>query len=475
MTRDDLIFVKSVNVTDTDNNGGRMGYNQVVNRIRFNIFPRVTKTERANGLTRYRKIFLWNREETDEPAFAPLVYLIHPTPASSERVYLALADDTDTQQTIVNNPNSYRWTGCGQLHVDANSGDHSIEVEFEDADYFVNNEMVIVLSSHFMIDQPMDLSVRPFAQVWWNGSKWVPQNAPSADQEDVYPYGTCLSIDYVTLRGTVFSYSAEGHLEFHRVAHSTDTVNSNESADGVRTDFTFDAPPENLPLSPYHVTITFTSGGTPYSGTDDGHGNFTGLHVSGTVDYDTGHASVTLGPAPDAGTAVTMIHAKRRCSWIGSVCTIELDSGLLNDFSRNNTYVAACFEGRDLIPSKEVQSISSGLGDYDLDHFIVHNKGTVYDTWTFSFTSSTSFTCTGSYSGDVGSGNIGSTFAPTNPDTNSPYFEVEPQFWGGTWQANDKIVIVTYPSSQGYWLKEVVDAGAAAFQYNYFMIETYIE
>lgn len=475
MTKDDLIFVKSQNVTDTSSNGGRMSYNPVLNRVRFNIFPRVTKSERSNGITRYRKIFLWNKESANEPAFAPLVYLIHPTPATGERVYLAKGTDTDTQNDITTNPNNYIWTGAGQLSSDVSAGATTINVDFESNDYFINNEMYVVLNSHFLVDEPVDSGVSPFVQVYWNGSKWIAQSAPTSDQEDTYPYGTCLSVDSQAGTGTIFSYNSNGHLEFHQVAHSTSVVDANEAADGSRTSFTFTPDASSIPLSPYHVSVTVTIRGSQYTGTDDGNGTISGSNISGTVDYDTGAISITTSLPPDNGTAVQATVAKRNVTWSGNTATIMLDTSLSNSFTASNTYVAVCFAGRDLTPAVTVDSISSTGGSVDTNYISVSNVGTVYDTWTFTFTSSTQFSCSGSYTGSVGTGDINSTFAPTNTDQNAPYFTIETNFWSGTWTSGDSVVIITTPSSQAYWLKEVVDAGAAAFQYNYFILETYVE
>lgn len=54
------------------------------------------------------------------------------------------------------------------------------------------------------------------------------------------------------------------------------------------------------------IQLSYTIGGTVYSGQDDLSGNITGTDLSGTVDYPTGAIDLTYTTAPDNTTAITM-------------------------------------------------------------------------------------------------------------------------------------------------------------------------
>ena len=109
-------------------------------------------------------------------------------------------------------------------------------------------------------------------------------------------------------------------------------------------------------------------------------------------------------------------------------------------------------------------TVTSSAGTYDHNSYppLLFNDGTVEDTITFTFTSSTNFTCSGANEGNLGSGNITSDFSPVNPNTGEPYFTLQYAGFGGTFVSGDTIEFKIHPSSQGLWLKEVIPAGTPA-------------
>jgi hypothetical protein len=157
--------------------------------------------------------------------------------------------------------------------------------------------------------------------------------------------------------------------------------------------------------------------------------------------------------------------------------TLTLDSGdtLANDYTTaNGTIVASCIDVGDLEASSESWTETSSAGTYDETTYplVLDNIGTVYDTWTLTFTSATTFSVVGANEGSVGSGNISTGFAPSNPDFTKPYFTLAAAGWGGTWATNDTITFTTNPAAQGIWIKQVVPAGAASYSGDSWTIRT---
>ena len=87
----DIKFRKSVVQTDTTANGGRKGSTEVMSGSKHALFPRVTKSQRVAGLTRYRKEFYCNENADDESAYGVLIYLMLPS-TSEDRFYIAGGD-----------------------------------------------------------------------------------------------------------------------------------------------------------------------------------------------------------------------------------------------------------------------------------------------------------------------------------------------------------------------------------------------
>jgi len=466
VTRDDLVFVKSATVTDTDNNGGRKSYIEVPNRARFNLFPRVTRPERMNGKTRYRKEFLWNKNASNEIAYGVLAYILYPSPAG-DRFYLAEGTQTDTQGDI---DDSYKWYGGGALHSDVTAGATQISVEFESDDFHIANGMTIAINSHFLVGQTIMSGVRAFDAVKFDSAQgmWVKESAPDADSEDVYPYGTYLGDN------KVFSYNDNGELEYLTVANEEYTGEVIGTGDGNTKEFTDTL--EHPPVAPNTVTVYFTIEGATYSGSDDGSGSISGAYISsGSINYTTGLINLTFTTAPDNGTNMTCNYTKQAYSWSGNVCTIDLMFPVANDYLASNTYVGACVAVGDIKPSISDVTVNSTNGTFDYTLITEDNRGTVEDDWTITFTSSTEFTCSGANEGSVGSGNITSSFSPTNPNTGQPYFTIPPSVWGGAWTSGDTVTFKTHPAAAPLWWKEVVPAGTGPYSDNGVMLEVYVE
>ena len=152
-------------------------------------------------------------------------------------------------------------------------------------------------------------------------------------------------------------------------------------------------------------------------------------------------------------------------SWGGTVATISIVGTLTNTFaigSKASTMLAA----GDLTPAYGSWVETSALGTFDEVTWppVLYNIGTVSDSWTLTFTSSTSFSVVGTNTGSIGNGSILSTFQPANGS--SYYLRINTGAWGGSWVAGDTITFTTTHAGAGFWLKEVVPAGVSSYTNN---------
>jgi hypothetical protein len=126
--RTDLVYCRSAVWNDTASNGGEMSTTTIVDAVSGNIFPTVNQAERIAGSTKYKKVFVKNKEGTGLTLYNAKIYIENPTPAN-DIVVLQAGTLTDAQSAI-----SGRLYGCGWLNAAAAIGDTSITVLTEDGD-----------------------------------------------------------------------------------------------------------------------------------------------------------------------------------------------------------------------------------------------------------------------------------------------------------------------------------------------------
>jgi len=396
----DIKFFKSQTVTDTDSNGGRMDETrEIPNGVKYNLFPRVTYQERINGYTRYRKEFMANRNADNEVAYGALYALLAHF-NGQDRFYIRPGTQTDTQANIAGETD---WYGGGKLFADVAAGATEVQIEFQADDYTIPNDANLVVAEYDSVnDEFINTAVLKTANNQYTG-----ESIGSGD-------------------GSTTSFS-------HTLAHPPILKNS--------------------------LTLHYTIGGTAYTATDDGNGNLTGDHISGTINYETGELSFTFDTAPDNGTDITADYTERCHTWSGNVATIKLSEQVPRDYSASNSYAGIALELGDLKPEKADITVNSANGTFDDSQLSVNNRGTVYDEWTITFIDATTFQVSGVHEGSLPNGSINSEYAPVNPRTGQPYFRIETAAWGGSWQAGESVVFKTYPAAKAIWWKEVIPAG----------------
>lgn len=157
---------------------------------------------------------------------------------------------------------------------------------------------------------------------------------------------------------------------------------------------------------------------------------------------------------------------------VGAQVTITIAGTLANSYTTaNSARVASVIELGDITAGAD-NWVETGAGTYDETTYPVlpDNLGTIEQTWNLTFSDATTYTVTGDTVGSVGSGTVGSNFAPTNTAKSKPYFTLRSAGFGGTWATGNTIVFQTHPAAGAVYLDWVIPAGAEAIDNNRFTV-----
>lgn len=157
--------------------------------------------------------------------------------------------------------------------------------------------------------------------------------------------------------------------------------------------------------------------------------------------------------------------------WSGEKATIIVDGVIGSSFVAEETIVSAILPLNDITPTITDWFETSSAGTYNEETYpvILYNIGSITESWTLTFTSSTEFTVTGAVTGSLGNGTITGNFVPEN--IIGYYFNLNRYGWSGSWVAGDTITFKTTHAAQGVWIKESVPAGAESQIYNLFTVK----
>lgn len=150
----------------------------------------------------------------------------------------------------------------------------------------------------------------------------------------------------------------------------------------------------------------------------------------------------------------------------GSVITLTFTPALANGYLATAARVSNCYAYGSLGATVDtIVATTVGSGDYDNITYPAEgrNVGTVYDTWTLTFTSATAYNCVGALTGSLAAGSTLSNYSPSNTNVSSPYFYLYGAGFTGAWQAGDTMTFTTHPAHAPIWVKRIVPAGATAF------------
>lgn len=99
------------------------------------------------------------------------------------------------------------------------------------------------------------------------------------------------------------------------------------------------------------------------------------------------------------------------------------------------------------------------------------NKGAIKERWAIIFTSSTHFKVVGETVGEIAYGNTSEDCAPINPETQTPYFVIKKDGWGGGWATNNVLRFNTTAAHYPVWFIRTVLIGDALADDDNFRIQ----
>lgn len=467
ITAADRDFFKSEMVTDTPANGGRVSRVRVISGAQRNLFPYVSASQRAAGVTKYRKEFtrITKAGTPPESALDVTAFLLFPSVAD-DRKAIALGTDADTEATF--DADRAIWLGPGYLSTDATAGDAQITVETEGGDIDFPPGGQVYIGNIIRSAQTVDADVKVGDSVTWNADHW---EFAAYDDDYDFPRGLFLG------DGRVLTIEAGVNNE--QMAVLPENLTSGEV---IGTGNGSDTAPSLAGLAAVTngvwakgektAKITATCGGVERTVTLAPDGTCEGYCSAGEIDLSTGGwtALIDWTTAPDSGTDIVAEYRDQPFSYSGLTCTIDLGEQLLNDFTvADNTTVAAVLRLGDIVAYVDAFTDSSAGGIYDNTTYPVEvsNDAAETDTFTIILTSGTAFDCSGLHAGDLGSGNTSSDFSPINPATGTPYFTLRSAGWTGAPVGGDTISFDTHAAAgPGIWWRQIVPAGAAAAERN---------
>ena len=475
----DIEYKKSKVVTDTTANGGRLGDVTVISGAKHSLFPRVTKTERVNGVTRYRKEFWKNENSDDDIAYGVLQWIEVPSNAG-DRFYLKKGTDTDTQLTLETPVagDVVQWLGGGQLETALSGSETSVAITMESDDFVFENGGYLHIADKVQASQTIAADVNVGDSVTF-GTSWTKITSTS---DITYPNGICLGAT------TVLSVKDTTSEEWLAIAENLYADESIGTGDGTTTT------PTVATLT--HVTngICQVAGKLPVisSLTTADAALTVYLNQDGTVDTVASDASagelnmatgvwttqITWDTVPGSTKDITCTYQEKPYLYAGNVVTVALDDQVANAYTTVMTRCSACLYDAEVVSAISDEAVTAaGDGNYDYTTYpiVANNAGAEQDTITLTFTSASAFTITGANLGVITTGTTGVNVTALNPDTSEPLFTLDHTGWSGTLASGDTLIFSMVPSTVPVWLKEIVPALTAQEPHNLCVLGFYLE
>lgn len=249
----EILFYRAVNNNDTATNGGRIGTTQVVDGSLNSLFPNVSHSERVDGITRYRKMFLRNRNAAGLSMYSGEVW-IGTRSLADDYFQLKAGTDSDNQTDAEGYTN---WAGTGLLDSAAGSGETSIDVEFDTSSGVWDGAAVHITDGVNTVDLAVD-----------GTPSWVGNVATLALSESLgYNFSAATTVVAAIVDLGTVEKSSSGWLE--------------SSSVGVYNETTYPVTTYNVGTVTDSWTLTFTSA-TEFSAT----GLNTGSVGSGDITTD---------------------------------------------------------------------------------------------------------------------------------------------------------------------------------------------
>ncbi len=210
-----------------------------------------------------------------------------------------------------------------------------------------------------------------------------------------------------------------------------------------------------------------------------------------TVDLDAGTitfpSSLNLSGYTQPLEAEWRIHDQRLVVDIEIDGRVHLAGQLTHNYPANESYISSCVVIGDM--QARVTDIFDQMnwtgqwadqliGDETAAQFndknypiIVTNRGAISERWFIEFTNSNSFRCIGETVGQISLGTTTEVFAPLNPETQVPYFVIDPLAWGSGWPNGSILRFNTVAAIDPVWCGLTTQTGASMTGSDGFTIE----
>ncbi|TXG76031.1 hypothetical protein E6Q11_05620 [Candidatus Dojkabacteria bacterium] len=162
-------------------------------------------------------------------------------------------------------------------------------------------------------------------------------------------------------------------------------------------------------------------------------------------------------------------------NYVGTTATITLENPLVYSYSIGDE-VASFDEYAELVSSISGLTVSTvGSGDVDINAISANHIGSLFDTITCTFTSSSTFNGNSALLGPLGAGTVSGGFAPNNPDKGVPYFMIQNTAFSGAFTVGDTFSFVVNPAHVPVWLYRIVPAAIGPLSNNSFRLALMLE
>ncbi|MFZ5466586.1 MAG: hypothetical protein ACOZAI_04925 [Pseudomonadota bacterium] len=102
---------------------------------------------------------------------------------------------------------------------------------------------------------------------------------------------------------------------------------------------------------------------------------------------------------------------------------------------------------------------------------VVDNQGAITERWALIFDNTTTVRVVGESVGQIATLSIANEIAPINPNTNAPYFRINPLGWGAGWAAGNVLRFNTIGSNYPVWIARTIQQGPASGDTDGFRIQ----
>ena len=478
ITIDDISYVKSKVVTNTDTNGGRLGSIKVISGVRHSLFPRVTKQERTNGVLRYRKEFWKNSNSDNLPAYGLLQWLDIPS-NSGDRFYIRKGTKSDSQVNLTSPGTSAvtLWTGCGMLETPITAGDDSVVFTMESNDYSFENGGYLHICNRLHVAQTIAADVKIGDSVRETTGTW---SRISSTSDVSYPNGVYVGDN------SVISLKDTTNEEWLKIAEKITTDESIGTGNGTTTvtlsSLTNAANgicnyPDKLPVistkdaSDADLFVYFKQDGTVDTASSNA--------ISGKLNMVDGvwTTQIEWSTAPGTGKDILITYREKAYKYTSNVVVVDLDEQVSNSYSVGSTVVSGCVYD-DIIEASIQNFVRNSIsGNFDNATYpiIAEQPGAVDDTITITFTSGSGFSVVGTSLGSIGIGTISASKTFKNPETGEDMLTINNLGWSGSFAIGDSFTFEMISSSSPIWLKENVPAGTAQEPNNICIVAYYME